>query len=397
MDQANILISGAGIVGLTIARALLHRGHENIVLLDKEPEVGQHASGKNSGVLHAGIYYAPGSQKAQTCLRGNRMMRSYCREKGLPLTQSGKVIVAATKDEHKRLLALYERACSLGATVSLLDAKELADKEPAAVTFEQAIYSPETAVINPKRILKQLVSDITADGRVRIHFNTMFCRPVRPGLALTTNRPIRYARFINASGTYSDQVAHAFGIADHYQLIPFKGVYRQLVPSQRHRIHGNIYPVPDIRNPFLGVHFTKGVSGEVHIGPTAIPAFGRENYTLFGGLTAEALQFVWRDVVLFARNEKFRTIALTEPRKYIFTQFFKDASKLVKRLTPADIAPSAKVGIRPQLVNLKTNALVMDFLVEEHDGNIHVLNAISPAFTSSFAFAEIVADIFESA
>ncbi|WP_084448755.1 L-2-hydroxyglutarate oxidase [Desulfovibrio inopinatus] len=396
MEHAEILISGAGIVGLSIARELLRRGYENIVLLEKETDVGKHASGRNSGVLHAGIYYAPGSTKAQTCLRGNRMMREYCREKGLPLEQSGKVIVASSHDEHERLLALYDRARTIGAAVSLIDTKELAEIEPAAATVEKAIHSPETAVINPKRIVQHLVKDITADGRARILFETAFVRPIRPGLALTTSGPLRYRRFINASGAYSDVVAQAFGLGHAYQLVPFKGLYRQLVPERRGMIRGSIYPVPDIRNPFLGVHFTKSVAGEVHIGPTAIPALGRENYSLFGGLDAEAFRFAWRDVVLFTRNAKFRTIALTEPRKYMFSQFFKDASKLVKHLNPTDIAPSSKVGIRPQLVNVQTNELVMDFLVEEHDGDIHILNAISPAFTSSFAFAETIADLFDS-
>lgn len=155
-------------------------------------------------------------------------------------------------------------------------------------------------------------------------------------------------------------------------------------------VRGNIYPVPDIRNPFLGVHFTKSYDGTVYVGPTAIPAFGRENYGIFKGIDSEAISILWRDLVLFFVNKKFRNVALTEPRKYFNKSFFEDISPMLKGLEPKYLIPSEKVGIRPQLVNWENKELVMDFLVIKDSNSIHILNAISPAFTSAFAFAEFV-------
>ncbi|MEK7851576.1 MAG: FAD-dependent oxidoreductase, partial [Deltaproteobacteria bacterium] len=193
-------------------------------------------------------------------------------------------------------------------------------------------------------------------------------------------------------GAYSDKVAHAFGVGLNYKAIPFKGIYKKLRPEKSYLVKGNIYPVPDIRNPFLGVHFTRSVKGDVYLGPTAIPALGRENYGILKGIDLEAIDISLREAVLFFVNPKFREVALTEPRKYIFKYFFEDARKLVKELNPEDIIPSDKVGIRPQLVDWDKKELVMDFMVVRDGGSVHILNSISPAFTSSMEFARFVVD-----
>ncbi len=157
-------------------------------------------------------------------------------------------------------------------------------------------------------------------------------------------------------------------------------------------VNGSIYPVPNIKNPFLGVHFTKGVGGDVYLGPTAIPAFGRENYGLLQGLDSESLTILLQDMALLIKNKKFRAIAFEEPRKYIFRYFFADARKLVKRLDKDDIMSCSKIGIRPQLIDTAANELVMDFLIKRAENSIHILNAISPAFTSAMTFAKLVVD-----
>jgi len=187
-------------------------------------------------------------------------------------------------------------------------------------------------------------------------------------------------------------VAQAFGLARNYRLLPFKGIYHKLKKPAADKIRGSIYPVPNIRNPFLGVHFTRSVHGDVYVGPTAIPAFGRENYGILKGIDSECAAILLREIHLFFENAKFRAVALEEPRKYLFSHFYKDAEKLVRHLAPHDFIPCDKVGIRPQLVDIESNELVMDFVVKKEGNTVHVLNSISPAFTSSLAFAEMVVE-----
>lgn len=391
---ASILICGAGIVGLTLARDLLAAGHGDILIIDKEPEAGRHASGRNSGVLHAGIYYAPGSLRAQSCLAGNLRMKQYCEERGLPLLKTGKVIVARDESELPTLRELYSRATQNGAKVELVDDRQLSEIEPNAKSAGQALYSHSTAVVDPKAILRSIQAELLASGKVRLLFGARFLGLGREEgkrlLVRTSSGDISCAFFVNAAGAYGDVVAHAFGLGTGYQLIPFKGIYKKLKKEKAHTIRGSIYPVPNIKNPFLGVHFTRGAHGDVYLGPTAIPAFGRENYGILSGLDSEAFSILLRDAVLFFRNKKFREVALEEPRKYSFSYFFNDAKRLVKELAPEDIEATPKAGIRPQLVDIKKNELVMDFVIEETYNSVHVLNSISPAFTSSLFFSEML-------
>jgi len=392
MHTAQLVICGAGVLGLTIARELVQRGADDILILEKENRLGAHASGRNSGVLHAGIYYTPGSARAQTCIQGNQLMRAYCTSKGLPLSECGKVIVTTCAEQLPGLVTLHQRATENGSQVSLIDEKELLEIEPNARTTEQALHSPLTAVVDPRVILKQIAEDLLASKKVRILFDCKVAgRSGTDGLRTSQGR-IEYKRLLNCAGAHADTLAHAFGLGQRYVIVPFKGCYKKLRPERSGMIRGNIYPVPDVRNPFLGVHFTKSISGDVYIGPTATPAFGRENYGIVQGLDAEAPEILLRDAVLFVKNEKFRTVAFDELRKYFFKYFFADCEKLVRGLQPSDIESSPKVGIRPQLVDVKTHELVMDFKVEAGENSVHVLNAISPAFTSSMAFAKMLCD-----
>jgi L-2-hydroxyglutarate oxidase LhgO len=389
-DRSDVLVVGGGIIGLTITRELLAAGVGDVVVLEKEPELGRHASGRNSGVLHAGIYYAPDSMKARSCLNGNRLMSAYCREKGLPLHQGGKVVVARSEAELPTLDELHRRATANGARVRFVDEKELAEIEPMARTTGRALHSLDTAVVDPKAVLASLRADLEASGRVRLVTACRFTGLAGTDVAETTLGRIRFRRLVNAAGAHCDRVARPFGVGLHHRLIPFKGIYRKLRPGGDFPVNGNVYPVPDIRNPFLGVHFTRSAHGDVYVGPTAIPALGRENYGLFRGADGEAFAILAEDAVLFARNAKFRSVALSEPRKYIPAFFHRDAARLVKRYDPAMFEAAEKVGIRPQLVDWRTKELVMDFLVEARDATVHVLNPISPAFTSSMDLARSV-------
>jgi L-2-hydroxyglutarate oxidase LhgO len=389
-EKAEVLIAGGGIVGLTLARELITKGFENIVILEKEKSLAKHASGRNSGVLHAGIYYAPDSFKARFCLSGNQLMRQYCREKGLKLLETGKVIVTRHASELDTLDELFRRAKANGARVEMIDPERLSRIEPSARTVEKAMFSRDTAMVDPKEVMASIDDDLKRSRKVTLMTGTRFVN-VRGSSSVTTNRgTIRFEHFINAAGAYCDQVAKSFGIGKNLRLIPFKGMYWKLRKKTPIRVNGNIYPVPDIRNPFLGVHFTRNVHGDIYMGPTAIPAFGRENYGLIEGIDTEALKIIPMDAALFLKNPKFRAVALEEPRKYIKRFFFKDAAKLVNGLKISYLEPSHKVGIRPQLIDWQTKELLMDFMVVRKGRMVHILNPISPAFTSSMHLAQTV-------
>ena len=388
-ERTDVLVVGGGVIGLTIARELLRAGRTDVVVLEKEPDLGEHASGRNSGVLHAGIYYAPDSAKARTCLAGNRLMRAYCREQGLPLLDAGKVIVARTEAELPVLEELHRRATANGARVRFVDEKELAELEPMARTTGKALHSLDTAVVDPKAVLRSLRAGLEAAG-ARILTGCRFLGLAAPDVAETTLGRIRFGRVVNSAGAWCDEVARAFGVGGAYRLIPFKGIYRKLRAGASYPVNGNIYPVPDVRNPFLGVHFTRSVHGDVYLGPTAIPALGRANYGLLRGADGEAFRILASDAALFVSNPKFRNVALAEPRKYLPAFFHRDAARLVKRYEPGLFVAAEKVGIRPQLVDWRTKELVMDFLVEAKDASVHVLNPVSPAFTSSMELARVV-------
>jgi len=391
--SCHTLIVGGGITGLTIARELLKKGVDDIVIVEKENSLGAHASGRNSGVLHAGIYYSPGTYKAKFCVRGNQLIKEYCGDKELTLQHNGKVILT----DDNRIDPLYElksRADQSGARSEIIDTQELLELEPYAVRSEKALYSPDTAVFNPNQILLSIKEDLESSGNVRFALGTLFTGVIGNTTATTNRGSINFINFINAAGTFADKIAHTFGVGTQYKVLPFKGTYKKLVKSRDFLVRGNIYPVPDLRTPFLGVHFTRAYDGNVYIGPTAIPAFGREEYGFFDDLSLESLSILGRDVLLFFVNEGFRTAAKSEAKKYFTKYMLSEAKKLVPELKIEDIEDTPKVGIRPQLVDWKSKKLVMDFIVLKDGNSLHILNAISPAFTCSMAFAEHVVNDF---
>ena len=390
MHECKFLIVGAGIIGLTIARELLQRGHKDILILEKEPGPGFHASGRNSGVLHAGIYYSADSLKARFCIDGNRMMKEYCRSKNLALVESGKVIVAPKEGHLSGLHELKNRAERNGATVRLIDSNELKKIEPYAFTYKDALHSPNTAVIDPLQILMALLKEIQDSGKAKILFNSTLVQIEGNRTVRTSQESIRFEKLINAAGTYADRIAHQFQLGTQYRIQPFKGTYQEL--NRTEMVNGNIYSVPDLKNPFLGIHFCKNVHRHVTLGPTAIPALSRENYGALENLEPETVSILFRDAILLVRNPAFRNAAAVQLRKYSRKVLFREAQGMVPELKLEDLQPSSKVGIRAQLVHWPTHELVMDFLILQNDESIHVLNAVSPAFTSSMAFAKHVVD-----
>lgn len=391
----DFVIVGAGIVGLTVARELKKRHPvASIVILEKESDAGKHASGRNSGVLHSGVYYGSSTLKAKVCATGATRMREFAAEHGIACNRSGKVIIATSERDLPTIDRLLKNASENGANAQRLDEKGIREIEPHASPFQAGIYCPDTAVIDSKAVVHKL-RELLEDAGVKFEFNAPLLDVTQASRSIRTPQgSFAYGFLYNCAGAHADVVAKKFGQGMDYSLVPFKGIYYKIRPGREYLVRSNIYPVPDIDLPFLGVHLTRIISGDVYVGPTAIPAFGRENYGILKGMElGESLKIGSELVSMYLDNKQnFRLMVHTEIRKYLKPWFVKSAQKLMSELNTDDLIPCDKVGIRPQLINVKTRALEMDYIIEQTPDSLHVLNAISPAFSSSMAFSEWIVE-----
>lgn len=387
------LLVGAGVIGVSIARELRRRHRARVMVIEKEPSPGRHASGRNSGVLHAGVYYKAGTLKARLCVEGNRRMREYCRIKNIPLNDKGKVIVARSVEELCALRELYTRSQANGVRVELVDCQTLRDIEPCAKTVEQALYVKNTAVVNPQRVMDALVADAVEEG-IEFRFNCAWWDREGQDVAKTSQGRMPYGHLVNCAGLFADKIAHQFEVGRQYRILPFRGQFYRLRPESKVQVRGNIYPVPDLRNPFLGVHFTRRPEGEVTVGPSALPLLGREQYRGMAGANAsDGLAMLTYLLRLFGRNrDHFRSIAWKELAKLSRSGFYREAEGLAVGFEPGDLLPGKEPGIRAQLVDTRKAELLSDFVIEPGPRSTHVLNAVSPAFTASAPFAEYVVE-----
>ena len=392
METRDFLVVGGGVVGLSIAREFKRRVPDaSIAVIDKEDGPSRHASGRNSGVLHAGFYYAADSLKARFTRAGNLAWTRYCRERSLPLRACGKLVVASRPEDLPVLEELLKRGRVNGVPVESVDEKAAREIEPRAKTLERALFSPSTSVVDPAACLAALAADAALEG-VELRWNTPYLG--REGRIVKTSRgPIEAGFVVNAAGLYADRVARDFGFSRRYRILPFKGLYLYSdEPADAFRAH--VYPVPDIRNPFLGVHFTVTVDGRVKIGPTAIPALWRENYGGLAGFSASELaEIVFRQAGLFlGAGFDFRRLAWEEIQKNSRSVMVSLAARLARGVKPSDYRRWGKPGIRAQLVDVEKRTLVMDFVLEGDAASMHVLNAVSPGFTCAMPFAAHVCD-----
>lgn len=392
----DLVMIGAGIVGLATARELHRRAPGlRMAVLDKEPAPGRHQSGHNSGVLHAGVYYQPGSLKARLCVRGKRLMEEYAAAHDIPFETCGKLIVALDDGELGRLADLHERGRANGvAGIREVGPEEMAELEPYAAGV-RALHVPGTGIIDFGRVVEAMAAELAADG-VDVLLGHEVVSVQRRGDAQvvgTTAGEVTTRRLISCAGLHSDRVA-ALTSAPAVQIVPFRGDYYTVAPEARHLCRGLIYPVPDPSLPFLGVHFTKRIDGAVWAGPNAVLALAREGY----GRRTVAL----RDAAETLRYPGFRRLA----RRYWRTgaaEVWRDASKQaftreLQRYVPsvrADQLSFGPSGVRAQAL-ATDGSMVDDFLLQEEADALHVVNAPSPGATASLAIAEHLADRAEA-
>jgi L-2-hydroxyglutarate oxidase LhgO len=392
MTTCDFLVIGGGVIGLSIARELRRRQPDSsIVLIEKESTCGEHGSGRNSGVLHAGFYYSPESLKAKFTRLGNEQLTAYCEAKGIALNKCGKLVVAKDAADLPSLDELLRRGRANGIELHELSAAEAKAIEPRVKTHERALFSPRTSTVDPRAVVEAMRQDAVAEG-IEIRVATPYLR--REQRSVVTNRgSVQAGYIVNAAGLYADRIALDFGFSERYRILPFKGLYlySNEPPGS---IRTNIYPVPDLRNPFLGVHFTITADGKAKIGPTAIPAFWRENYAgLDNFRIGELFEVAVRGLgLLTGARFDYRRLALEEIAKYSRNKMVALASVLADGVRESNYAKWGRPGIRAQLLDIKQKKLEMDFVLEGDDRSIHVLNAVSPAFTCCLPFAGHVCD-----
>jgi L-2-hydroxyglutarate oxidase LhgO len=388
MITSDFLVIGGGVMGVNLAlQAKRHYPDSSVTLIEKEPDCGLHASGRNSGVLHAGFYYTADSMKARLTKEGNRRLTEYCTERGLGINRCGKLVVAKNASELPVLDELLKRAEHNGVTLQDISEQDAKEIEPRVRTHERALFSPSTASVDPREVMREFVSDATRAG-IRIMNSTGYLGR-KNGVVRTTGGDISAGYVINTAGLYADKIARDFGFADHYRILPFKGLYLYANEAVQ-PLRTNIYPVPDLRNPFLGVHHTVTIDGKSKIGPTAIPCFWREHYKGLGNFRlGEFVEVVAREAELFIRNDfDFRQLAREEMQKIYRPQLVKLASELLDGLRTEYYTKWGKPGIRAQLLDTRTRRLEMDFKMEGDERSFHLLNAVSPAFTCAMSFSE---------
>ncbi|XP_064402645.1 L-2-hydroxyglutarate dehydrogenase, mitochondrial-like [Halichondria panicea] len=396
----DLLVVGGGIVGMATARELALRYPEmSIALVEKEPRLAMGQTGHNSGVIHMGLYYTPGSLKARLCVRGADLIYQYMDKRGIPYNKCGKVIVATDDDEVNRLRALYTRALVNGCKdIRLVNAEELKSIEPHCVG-KMAIHSPHTGIVDWSRVTRAYAEDFTkAGGRIHTSYEVCgFDKAEEDNIAVQAKNgeTLRAKWIISCCGLYSDRVAMMSGSPAEPKVVPIRGEYLVLDSSKCHLVKGNIYPVPNPQFPFLGVHFTPRMDGSVWVGPNAVLAFSREGYSYtdiswtdlkemlcFSGLRKLMVKH-WQ----FGAGEMWRSLNRRAQLKRV--------KKFIPGLTLSDLQPGPS-GVRAMAMD-STGSMMGDFVFDQGQGEVgqrmlHVRNAPSPGATSSLAIAEMVAD-----
>lgn len=391
-NVADLVVIGGGIVGLATAYRFTQRHPDRqVIVLEKEPQVAAHQTGNNSGVLHSGIYYKPGSLKAENCRNGKLAMEEFCGEHDIDYDICGKVIVAVAESEIPALERIYERGQANGVSCSLIEKERLAEIEPHSAGI-RAIHVPEAGIVNYRQVCEKLSELIEAQGQ-RIVFGAKvkgLRRSDGHTVVETTAGAFETRQAVNCAGLYCDHIARAGGARPEAKIVPFRGEYYELRPESHHLCKHLIYPVPDPSFPFLGVHFTRMIQGGVECGPNAVLAFAREGYrksNIHLGELAESLTYPG-----FLRLAlKYWKTGMGEMwRSFSKAAFVRALQRLMPEIKAEDMHP-APAGVRAQALT-RAGALVDDFLIQDHEQTVHVLNAPSPGATASLNIGNHVVD-----
>jgi len=387
------VIVGAGIVGLATAREMLQRAPGlRVAVLEKEPDLARHQTGHNSGVIHTGVYYRPGSLKARLCVEGRAILLRFCDAKNISYELTGKLIVAAAEHERARLEELAARGRANGVEgIELLPGDAIREREPHAVGIA-AVWVPGAGIVDYVAVARAIAEDVRrSGGDILLEQEVRGIRREAHGLTIETARgPVRATRLVACAGLQCDRVASLSSPVDRLRIIPFRGDYYRLRPEARSLVRSMIYPVPDPRYPFLGVHFTRRIDGDVWAGPNAVLALARERYARTGFVLRDAADLatwpgLWRVV-----GRHWRTGVAELWRDWVKEVYARDLARYVPEIRPRDLMPGPS-GIRAQAV-ARDGSFVDDFAIVEEGPALHVMNAPSPAATSAFAIAGEIVD-----
>jgi (S)-2-hydroxyglutarate dehydrogenase len=390
---ADFAVIGGGILGLAVARELLERlPGASLCVLEREPRLAAHQTSHSSGVIHSGIYYAPGSEKARLCVDGARRLYAYCDERGIETRRDGKLILAGDESELLRLDELERRGRANGVPgLTRIGPREIAELEPHA-RGPAALHSPATGVVDFHRVAAAFAADVeSAGGAVITGCRVQGLTPRGEALAVEHTRGVTEAGFaVSCAGAWSDRLAVAAGAPEEPRIVPFRGAYLRLRPGRRHLVRTSIYPVPDPSLPFLGAHLTRGIDGEVLIGPSALIVGARDAYRLGRIRRADLTSNLswpgtWRLAARFWRAGLTELRHAASPRALV-----ADLRRLVPELTAGDVLPGPS-GVRAQALG-RDGRLLDDFVVQRTERALHVRNAPSPAATSSLALAAEIVD-----
>jgi L-2-hydroxyglutarate oxidase len=392
--QADIVVVGGGIVGLSTALKIKEKRPElNVMVLEKEADISSHQTGNNSGVIHSGIYYKPGSLKAENCIRGYHMLLEFCKENDIPVELCGKVIVATKESEIAQLEKVYQRGVDNGlAGLKYLTEAEIKEREPHCKGIK-GIFVPQTGIVNYKLVSEKIAAKFISLGGQVLTSHKVIGVEAQEGRVevITKSKTIVCKLMVNCAGLYCDKIAEMAGQNLDVRIIPFRGEYYSIKPEKAYLVKNLIYPVPDPNFPFLGVHFTRRITGEIEAGPNAVFAFRREGYTRTSFKWSEFWQsLLWRGFRKVAL--KYWKTGLGEYyRSFSKAAFTKALQGLVPEIREEDLEP-AGAGVRAQACD-KDGGLIDDFYIREAPGCVHVLNAPSPAATSSLSIGQTISEL----
>ena len=394
-EPVDLAIVGAGIIGLATAHRYIakHPG-QSVLILERESGFAHHQTGRNSGVLHSGIYYAPGSMKAELAVAGRSAMVDFCQERGIDHEVCGKVIVATRDDEIERLRALSGRAELNGLSAELIDAGRLTEIEPHCNGIE-ALYVPSTGIVSYSKVCEALRIEIEeSGGSVRFDTSVLNVEESEVGARISTSGGEVFARFlVNCAGLRCDQVAGMVDAAEGNRIVPFRGEYYELVPERSHLVKGLIYPVPDPSFPFLGVHLTRMIDGSIHAGPNAVLALSREGYRWRDVQPSQILEHVTNRGLWKLARKYWRTGAGEVWRSLNKAAFVRALQRLVPEIESKDLEASP-AGVRAQAMDAN-GELLDDFAITRSGNSLHVINAPSPAATASLEIGGRIVEMIE--